>query len=73
MPIAKKIHCLERPQYAFLDHGKTLVFSDVIKEEILFLNIRLLAPFVSIPRAPKKLHGAMHLNYLCVIIFSQEN
>ena len=29
--IAKKNHPLERSQYAFLDHSKTLVFSDVIK------------------------------------------
>ena len=36
MPIAKKIHHLERTQYAFLDYSKALVFSDVIKIEILF-------------------------------------
>ena len=36
MPIVKKIHRLERAQYVFLDHSKTLVFSDVIKIEILF-------------------------------------
>ena len=35
MPIVKKIHHLERTQHAFLDHSKTLVFSDVIKIEIL--------------------------------------
>ena len=34
--LSKKIHRLERAQYAFLDHSKTLVFSDVIKIEILF-------------------------------------
>ena len=33
MPIVKKIHRLERAQYAFLDHSKTLIFSDVIKTE----------------------------------------
>ena len=57
MPIVKKIHCPERAQYAFLDHSKTLVFSDVIKIDILF-NTRALAPFVPIPRAPKKLYRA---------------
>ena len=36
MPIVKKIHRLERAQYAFLDHSKTLVFSDVIKIGIIF-------------------------------------
>jgi len=36
VPIVKKIHRLERAQYAFLDHSKALVFSDVIKIEILF-------------------------------------
>ena len=36
MPIVKKIHYVERTQYAFLDHSKTLVFSDVIKIEIPF-------------------------------------
>ena len=36
MPIVKKIHRLERVQYAFLDHSKTHAFSDVIKIEILF-------------------------------------
>ena len=47
VPIAKKIHRLERAQYAFLDHSKTLVFNDAIKIEILS-NTRLLAPFVPI-------------------------
>ena len=28
---SKKNNCLERTQYAFLDHSKTLGFSDVIK------------------------------------------
>ena len=32
----KKIHRLERAQYAFSDQSKTLGFSDVIKIEILF-------------------------------------
>ena len=32
----KPIHCLERPQHAFLDHSKTHVFSDIIKWEIIF-------------------------------------
>ena len=36
MPIVKKIQCLERTQYAFLDNSKTLVFSGVIKREIPF-------------------------------------
>ena len=36
VPIFKKIHRLEHTQYAFLDHSKTLVFSDIIKIEILF-------------------------------------
>ena len=35
MPIFQKIHRLERAQYRFLDHSKTLVFRDVIKIEIL--------------------------------------
>ena len=35
----------------------TLVFSDAIKIGMLFINIRALAPFVPIPRAPKKLYG----------------
>lgn len=36
VPIVKKIDHLKHPQYVFLDHSKTLVFSDVIKIEILF-------------------------------------
>ena len=36
VPIVKKIHLLERAQYAFSDQSKPLVFSDVIKIEILF-------------------------------------
>ena len=40
MPIVKKIHRLQRAQYAFLDHSKTLVFSDVIKIEIIFKHSR---------------------------------
>ena len=36
VPIVKKIHHLEHTQYTFLDHSKTLAFSDVIKIEILF-------------------------------------
>ena len=36
VPIVKKIHFLECAQYAFLDHSKALVFSDIIKVEILF-------------------------------------
>ena len=36
VPIFKKIHRLERAQYAFLDHSKTLVSSDVIKISNLF-------------------------------------
>jgi len=51
--IVKKIHRLERTQYAFLDHPKALVFSDVFK-----LHARALTPFVPIPRAPKKLYRA---------------
>ena len=34
VPIVKKIHHLERAQYAFLDDSKILVFSKVIKIEI---------------------------------------
>ena len=44
MPIAQKIHRLERAQYAFLDHSKTLVFSDVIKIEILARSRPALPP-----------------------------
>ena len=36
VPIVKKIDHLKHPQCVFLDHSKTLVFSDVIKIEILF-------------------------------------
>ena len=36
VPVVKKIHRLERAQYAFLNHSKTPVFTDVIKIEILF-------------------------------------
>ena len=36
VPIVKDIHRLERAQYAFLDHSKPLVFTDVFKIEILF-------------------------------------
>ena len=36
MAIAKNIQRLQRVRYAFLDHSKTLVLSDVIKIEILF-------------------------------------
>ena len=43
VPIVKKVHRLERVQYAFLDHSKTLVFSDVIKIEILFKYSRACA------------------------------
>ena len=43
--LSKKIHHLEHTQYAFL---KTLVFSDIIKIEIL-LNTHTLAPLVPIP------------------------
>ena len=32
----RKIHYVERTQYAFLDHSKTFVFIDVIKIEIPF-------------------------------------
>ena len=35
VPIVKKIHRLERLQYAFLDPSKTLAFSDVIKIGLL--------------------------------------
>ena len=51
--IVKKIHRLERTQYAFLDHPKALVFSDVFK-----LHARAFTPFVPIPRAPEKLYRA---------------
>ena len=34
VPIIKKIHRLERAQYAFLDHSKTLFSGDVIKTSI---------------------------------------
>ena len=34
MPIVKKIHHLERAQYAFLDHSKTLGPGDIIKTSI---------------------------------------
>ena len=34
--LLKKIHHLERTQCAFLDHSKTIVFSDIIKIEFLF-------------------------------------
>ena len=56
VPIVKKIHWLERAQYAFLDHSKTLVLCGIIKIEIL--NICALVQFVSIPRFPKKLYRA---------------
>ena len=46
--LSKKIHHLEHTQYAFLNHSKTLVFSDIIKIEIL-LNTHTLAPLVPIP------------------------
>ena len=53
VPIVKKNHRLERAQYAFLDHSKTLIFSDVIKIEVVFKYSRARA-FVPIPRATKK-------------------
>ena len=34
--LLKKIHHLEHTQYAFLNHSKTLVFSDIIEIEIVF-------------------------------------
>ena len=44
MPIFKKIHRLERAQYAPLDQSETLVFRDVIKTEILQVTVmRMLA------------------------------
>ena len=36
VPNVKNTHPLERAQYAFLDHSKPLVFTDVFKIEILF-------------------------------------
>ena len=39
VPYLKKIHRLERAQYAFLDHSKILVFRDVIKIEILQVTV----------------------------------
>ena len=57
MPIAKKIHRLERAQYAFLDHSKPLVFSDVIKIEIIFKYSRARAIRTYSSRA-KKLYRA---------------
>ena len=36
VPIVQKMHHLEHAQYAFLNHSKTLVFSDFIEIEILF-------------------------------------
>ena len=48
--IVKKI-CLERTQYAFLDHPKTLVF---LVTSSNYTHARALTPFIPIPRAPKK-------------------
>ena len=39
VPYLKKIHRLERAQYAFLDHSKILVFRDVIKIELLQVTV----------------------------------
>ena len=49
----QKIHRLEGAQYAFLDHSKTLVFSDVIKIEILFKYSRARAIRTYSSRAKK--------------------
>ena len=51
--IVKIIHRQERAQYAFLDHSKTLVFSDVIKIEILFKYSRARAIRTYSSRAKK--------------------
>ena len=54
VPIVKNFHCLERAQYVFLDHSKTLVLA--------------LDTFVPIPRAPNKLHRARsHMHNRSVI------
>ena len=45
MPNFKKIHHLERAQYAFLDHSKTLVFRDVIKIEIYQVTVLRILTF----------------------------
>ena len=55
MPILEKIRRLERAQYVCLDHSKTLVFSDVIKIEILFKYSRARAIRTYSSRAKKKL------------------
>ena len=57
---------LERVRYAFLDHSKTLVFSDAIKKNSDYFYI--LAPFVPVPCAPNKTYRAT----LTEPIFSSE-
>ena len=56
--LSKKVHHLESAQHTFSDHSKTLVFSDVIKKEMKFLNVRALLQFIPIPCTPKKLYRA---------------
>ena len=53
MPILENIRRLERAQYVCLDHSKTLVFSDVIKIEILFKYSRARAIRTYSSRAKK--------------------
>ena len=62
--IVKKIHGLEITQYAFLDHSKTLVFSDVTKIEILFKYSRARAIRTYSVRSKKKLYRAISNNHI---------
>ena len=61
VPIIKKNYLLGTHPIFVFSSLKTLVFSHIIKIEIL-LNTRALAPFAPIPRAPKILYRATLLN-----------
>ena len=61
MPIVKKIHRLERVQYAFLDYSKTLVFSDVIKIKIIFKCSRARAIRTYTSRGKKLYRATLNL------------
>ena len=65
MPIVKKIHCLERAQYACLDHSKTLVFSDVIEIEILFKYSCARAIYTYSSRGKKTIYSHLKWSLLC--------
>ena len=56
-----KIHRLKRAQYAFLDHSKTLAFSDVIKIEIIFYHSHARAISTYSSRSKKNIYRESHL------------